>query len=1238
MAKLCCFQCPGNDQSEKCLEDFCPQCGLQYGFPLTQAPSVVRDYSIVRALGRGFYSATYVAERGALRNRSVLKVSPVSFYEFFEGKDFKKECENHARVAEGSEHIIGIRDMLSESIMFGDISIPCNVAELDFVPGKPLSHYLDGREQASAPAVAQIAIDLCVMLEELRNHEVNHNDLHSENVVVEHLRPNKRRAQAVDDSIRALAIDLGSLSDESKSDSEKLRLGDLHWVASHLQGLSRNLVRDPDRISDQDSRLASALLILAQEMSSRVENQRLPASSDVIGQIEEAFYRVRHHWRPWSEGLSLRSFGTSYNAQTLQAWHVPQLLVDPEGQWVSSITSPGPQVITGMRGCGKTMLLRALQFHARAVAKEGEQESESRNRVRNDDFVGLFVSAQRLLERPGEVPQGRDPFGTLFVAYGLEAVRAVHHLRDLDESWVSDSAYRDIAMAVGSQLEGSAELDAVASAFDLENRLLLTLTGREGADKVDSPSLRVHPNAAFPVLAEAIQRCSPIWHGANVLFLLDDVSTRYLSQERVEELLSALLFQSASCAFKLTSEAQTIELGLMSPGQVHPARVGRDLAVFDLGAEVYARIKAPGSGGGRDFVESILRQRVRHFAPHPRESPRDVLGDEPLEVIAGEIGKSAKSSRDRKRVYRGISALSGVCVGDIGDVIVLYEQILKKSDGKELPVPAEIQSECFQEFCARRLYDLNRRGGFLKDMAKSFAEASNRLLVRSYAARNCRRRLRQYSSLYVRITTGDLERQTERLRELIDAGVFVFAGGSSVPRTKTRDSNPIQQFKLTYRKIYGLVNFIGLAERDRFELSGAALEEWLEEPSKGTEILLRHLGGDDPESSEDFDVEGSEVPGEEQGASTPRSEGSPEEPSGQQISLFEGEEASAGSEPLDGGDAAGLVASASDEARIEEISRSDLGEAEVDCALVGLGFEERSLESVRRLCSTVRLRSALAIKYPEPGRGDSILATVGEVPGGCSVLEYDENIGEQLPATEGGVIVDITGLAKPIIFHAIRNELRQKGQVWICHTDAVSHYPLEEELGGILDAERSDDPHSLLDELRDILTGEEGPYVADALLASDTDFTRQRVLCAFSSPKHERLLSLLDGREYDRIEIVAPKSNTARNKVAQIVAEVAARNNVNASVEMIDSNDIGQVFEYVIQRYNRWYIRAGLGFEFGLTGSKLQAVACAAASAAVKVTQCWYVRPSRFDPDRFTKGVGATRYFSLSLRQASSQG
>ena len=100
-----------------------------------------------------------------------------------------------------------------------------------------------------------------------------------------------------------------------------------------------------------------------------------------------------------------------------------------------------------------------------------------------------------------------------------------------------------------------------------------------------------------------------------------------------------------------------------------------------------------------------------------------------------------------------------------------------------------------------------------------------------------------------------------------------------------------QQFKLTYRKIYGLVNFIGLAERDRFELSGQDLEEWLAEPSKGKEILLRNLGGDGVEEGEKCD-EGAEVETvQEDGGNSDASQPA-------QITLFDTEELV----PVDEGD------------------------------------------------------------------------------------------------------------------------------------------------------------------------------------------------------------------------------------------------------------------------------------------------------------------------------------------------
>ena len=180
MGKFCCFCCPADDYKEKSLDDPCPTCGRTYRFPLVNIPNRVDQYKIVKSLGRGFYAASYVAELGTLNARAVLKVSPQVFFQFFPNKDFEVECRRHAEVAQGTEHIVGIRDMFNTTVHYGDVEIPCHIAELENIEGRLLADYLDPMEELSAPTAAQIAIDLFRIREELRHKGVNHNDLHAE--------------------------------------------------------------------------------------------------------------------------------------------------------------------------------------------------------------------------------------------------------------------------------------------------------------------------------------------------------------------------------------------------------------------------------------------------------------------------------------------------------------------------------------------------------------------------------------------------------------------------------------------------------------------------------------------------------------------------------------------------------------------------------------------------------------------------------------------------------------------------------------------------------------------------------------------------------------------------------------------------------------------------------------------------------------------------------------------------
>lgn len=1208
IGKYCCFNCPGPDTTLRRLDDVCPDCGMEYGFPLTAVPSGIGDFTVERSLGRGFYGATYVARRkGPLKTQRVLKVSPKAMYEKF-SKTFADEVERHAAVAEGADHVIAIEQMFDADITFGETTISCHVAELQFVDGEPLGRYLSGAVPLSAAEASQIACDLFRIKEEFENARSNHNDLHANNLIVQRLRADRRRPDAIEPGVRAMAIDLGSVAEDRRSGGDYL--GDWHWIGRHIHSMAERLLAGGDDADDLEKRMALKLDAIAQSLVPATENQRPPAAADFIRTIRDEYYRTAEPWRPWRERMVLRTFEESYNAQTLDAWYVPQLLVDPEGAWLARVSAPGPLVMTGMRGCGKTMLLHSLQFHARATVRPTEQDEDALRRIRVDGYVGLFVSAQRLI--PVSPKEERTPaeelFARLLVAYAAAAARALAHLQDLDPSALAHDACARIASAVADALVPVPEMPELANVEQLERFLtnLLNLLSRSDS----RVRLASGPSTAFPRLAEAVRAATCVWNGAQVLFLLDDVSTRYLDADRIEELLSVLIFQNPVCAFKVTSEAQTIFLTLKSPGQQNPAASGRDFATFDLGAEVYARLKRP---GGSSFINSILNARARLFPGHPRATPREVIGDVDLETIAKGIVGTGPKSRDRKKLYRGMSALAGVCVGDIGSVIQIYQRILA-GNLKTLPVPDQAQNDVFQDFCARYLYHLDRRGSDLKAVATGFAEASHQLLMESGHDKPTGR-LRQYTAMYVRVTSGNVAAQMSRLRDLVDAGVFVFAGGA--PRTKTHDSNPTQQFKLTFRKIFGLVNFIGLSERDRFELSGADLEEWLTHPERGKEVLLRNLSRGvivDPDEDGDGDEEGSPRPLER--VATPV-----------QLVL---PHTDAADEPAPA--SAGMPFVAPTLPTVRRLNPGDLAKVAVDTLVVGLGFEQRTPASLERILSQVTPRRILGVGYNLDGRREEMVSIAGRHGLEIDEVPYGEVERGMLPQLPPGSLIDVTGLAKAALFRFVREGLRDNGGVRIAYTAAERYFPLETDLAAVLDAHGSYNRHLLLAALKDVLTGEKAPYHLVSLLSMPSDGTRLRALSAFASPKHERILHLIEARDYDAVEIVTDAADTSRAKVGEIAAAVALEGSPGGRRVAGDANDLGAILQILGQRHHDWYVRGGMNFEVGLTGNKHQATAAAILTAALPVNEVWYVAPAEFDVTRFTEGVGASTYYEVEIR------
>lgn len=1214
MPSYCCFIDPEKNYEERSLDDLCPKCGRKYGFPLINYPDQIADYKIVKPLARGFYSASYVAKTSPFNIPRVIKVVSKNLYDFFR-KNFEFECREHARAAEGSRHIVRIYNMeLNIDVTYGDVNIPCHIAEIDYVDGKSLRSYLKSDQQIQAIDIAQIAMDLFTLMGELQNKEVFHNDLQPENLIVETLCNANKRADAESPFINLVGIDLNSITDKSKSDPK--RLGDLRWVVTHLRMLVDKLLH-PDKTRELDYRIASILEEQAYILSPDTTSQRTPTFDECIADIKSA---VRKTIAPWKEPLQLRRFSDAYNAQTLDPWFVPYLLVDPDKQWLSAISMKGPQIITGMRGCGKTMLLKALEFHARAIMHKNGRNADIIGRLQDDGYVGIYVSSTKILEIEvkGKV---HSPFEKIYVTFALEALRALKHLRDLDKEAVFPEAYQLIGKAVSEYLRGAEKLSDIASEFSLESALLKIMVKLNRGES--NFSLDVSPSLVFQHLAEAINNCSPIWQNATIFFLLDDVSTRYLTEPNIKKLMSALIFSHPKCAFKITTEAQTFELTLRSPGSTQ-ALEGRDYDRFDLGGKVNELTKV-GSKSGIDFVENILQQRSKYYPQSHINGLKAsrLLGDTTLKSIALNIGKTAATSIKRKEAYWGITVLTSACVGDIGDVIRIYESMLIKAKGKQFPISHRIQTQCYHDFCNARSHDLNRKKSWLKDHTLAFAQASYDLLkqsYRDYVANGNKGRIRQYVKIYVQIKVGDTDKQLKQIRELIDAGVFVLDGGAY--RKKTRDSDPVRQFVLTYRKLYGLSNFIGLSERDRFEPPSDEIENWLDNPNK--EILKRHRGQEDEESDErdmDKEVDIDEV---KTGINMKKHLEQPTLWQDEVLKVTEFERDKNHQEKI-----AFLLREKTPICR--QVKKAELSSRTVDTLVLALGFEERTVASVQRILSATKPKKIICFKHDKEGRAREILDLVNKHASESYVMTYEEFLESPESALNGQVMVDVTGLSKSMIFHSVRNAILNNNHVLICHTKAQVYYPIDNDIAAVLKAKKAGDYYVLLEEMGKIFTGEIKPYSLVPLLSSDADNTRRRILFAFASAKHERLLSLLDSRDYDNVQIVTQNTDTNRGKLASLSVEFAIQNYPNTETFELRTNDLPGAIEALLKSYHFWYIDQGFNFEVGLTGSKIQAVACAVVSAIFKFSQGWYVRPKEFDSQRFTKGVGKTNFFEISL-------
>lgn len=1198
MDKYCCFNCPQKDYSEKELSDKCPKCGMNYGFPLDFLPTEVNGFKLERSIARGFYGATYIAtSKERIPKKRVLKIIPKGIYELF-GKNFENECNQHSQL--NNEHIVEIHDYFDEDVNFNGTIIPCHVCILDYVDGSPLKKEMES--DISIERLTQIVIDLLEILEVLKNNGKSHNDLHPGNILVSNLSQGTKRVDQIDNSVRLIVIDLNSTSDGTQS--SETRLGDINWIGKSIQDLSKRFIArkelNKEELTDKESRILSHFENYGKLLSQKVTSTRLPKFDDLIYDIKSTY---RHVVDPWNETFTLKSFDYAYNAQSLKPNYVPAIFVDPDNKFFNESVKPGPLIIYGMRGCGKTILLLGLTFYSRISSSNSDEYSDKGSagiieRIINDEFIGLYINANKLLDVVGKKDEKiYKPLERIYLRFSLEALRTLRTLKKIDDNSVVDLYYETLTNEINSKVS-NLDIPAISSDKELEDVLIKKINLLE-KNEGSEISISTAAPATFEDLSTVITNCSPILLNHKIYYLLDDVSTRYLNQENIIHIISTFIFQSSKCAFKITTEAQTLNAILFSPGNQEKTRIGRDLQTFDLGNLVNEQIR-----NNKNFVVDILEKRNKLISkdsnvyPHPG----NLLGDISLKEIAFNITQTGANKKNKKQFYHGVTMLSKVCVGDIGDIIHIYNLMLEEyKKSPHTPLKIELQNRVYQNVSANKLFDLDRNKNDLKDFALTFAKASYKLLMESKDSE----RLRQYNSIYVKITSGDQEFQIDKLRSLVDAGIFIYDGSPQAPRTTGNDTNPLLQFKLAFRKLLGLTNFIGISHSDRFELSGPELEAWLRNPQEGESILLKNKiieDGDSDEASYGFN----------------------------EVNRNTGSQAD-----LD------FTASKPENKEIENffisenqiiMSKSPFKDSLInDCKqyILGIGFEDRTYESLSKIINNPNISKIYAIRHKlEEGRYNDIKQILDQSNKDILILDIDEieKIDYSLKT-----IIDVSGLSKSMIFRLLIKAKKNINEIVVLETEAESLSPSEEDLKEIVNTqEQATEILKIVTE--SIELGELKPYSIENIYSTDTDESNSRVILCFSSSKFERMLTFLDQKQYDKILIINPNKEDYRSQLARLSTKVIQDKYSSLETEVIDidTDNQNEILKVMTALYQKYYLQEGCNFDIALTGSKIQTVCASIFAGLNKINNSWYISPKEWKSNAFSSGTSDTYIYSVT--------